>query len=329
MTLDLHDFIRNKMRMTHIYQPVMIKVLLENSGEATVDQIAASILSYDQSQLEYYGLRTKNMVGRVLTKNSVVEPIKNGQKIIGYKLITDDLKEAQTASLVSLCEEHIDGYINKRGDSLWQHRASESGYISGSSRYNVLKRAKYRCELCGAHEEQIALHVDHIVPRSKGGSDDLSNLQALCMTCNTNKRAEDDADFRGIADSYGDRRTGCLFCDDCAGRMIAENELCYAIRDGFPVTENHTLIIPKRHVADYFDLYQPELNAIHQMISKQRQDILETDETVLGFNVGVNSGLVAGQTIFHAHIHLIPRREGDVVDPRGGVRGVIPNKQGY
>ena len=114
MTLDLHDFIRNKMRMTHIYQPVMIKVLLENSGEATVDQIAASILSYDQSQLEYYGLRTKNMVGRVLTKNSVVEPIKNGQKIIGYKLITDDLTEAQTASLVSLCEEHIDGYINKR-----------------------------------------------------------------------------------------------------------------------------------------------------------------------------------------------------------------------
>ena len=114
MTLDLHDFIRNKMRMTHIYQPVMIKVLLENSGEATVEQIAASILSYDQSQLEYYGLRTKNMVGRVLTNNSVVQPIKSGQKITGYKLNTDGLTEAQTASLVCLCEEHIDGYINKR-----------------------------------------------------------------------------------------------------------------------------------------------------------------------------------------------------------------------
>ena len=125
MTLDLYDFICNKMRMTHIYQPVMIKVMLENGGKATVDQIAASILSYDQSQLEYYGLRTKNMVGRVLTKNSVVEPIKSGQKITGYKLTTDDLTEAQTASLVRLCEERIDGYINKRGNSLWQHRASE------------------------------------------------------------------------------------------------------------------------------------------------------------------------------------------------------------
>ena len=80
---------------------------------------------------------------------------------------------------------------------------------------------------------------------------------------------------------------------------------------------------------DYYDLYQPELNAIHQLITEQRQAILNADSTVLGFNVGVNSGSVAGQTIFHAHIHLMPRREGDVVDPRGGVRGVIPSKQSY
>ena len=329
MTIDLQDFINNKMRMSHIYQPVMLKVLLKSDGEATVDQIASSLLSYDQSQAEYYALRTKNMVGKVLANNGVVEPIKSGRKITGYKLLVDTLTEAQTASLINLCDKYITDYINKRGDALWQHRASESGYISGSSRYNVLKRAKYRCELCGAHEEQIALHVDHIVPRSKGGSDDLSNLQALCMTCNTNKRAEDDADFRGIAESYDNRLDDCLFCDGCVERVIAENELCYAIRDGFPVTEHHTLIIPKRHVADYFGLYQPELNAIHRMIAEQRATILEADSTVLGFNIGINSGAVAGQTIFHAHIHLIPRREGDVVDPRGGVRGVIPSMQGY
>ena len=120
----------------------------------------------------------------------------------------------------------------------------------------------------------------------------------------------------------------CIFCAMECNRIIAENELCYAIRDGFPVTEHHTLIIPKSHVADYFDLYQPELNAIHQMIAEQRKVILEADSSVLGFNVGVNSGAVAGQTIFHAHIHLIPRREGDVAEPRG-LRGVIPSKQGY
>ena len=317
------------MQMSHIYQPVMLKVLLENSGEASVDQIASALLTYDQSQVEYYGKRTKQMVGKVLTKNGVVEPIRSGRATKGYRLNSEALTEAQRASLIAECDKSISDYLDKRGDRIWQHRASESGYVSGSTRYNVLKRAKYRCELCGAHETQVALHVDHIMPRSKGGPDDLSNFQALCQTCNTNKRAEDDTDFRGILDSYSDRDADCVFCNNCAGRIIAENELCFAIRDGFPVTDLHTLIIPKRHVADYFDLYQPELNAIHDLLSRQRQSIMHEDKTVTGFNVGINAGKSAGQTVFHVHIHLIPRRNGDVEEPRGGIRGVIPRKQSY
>ena len=317
------------MQMSHIYQPVMLKVLLENSGEASVDQIASALLTYDQSQVEYYGKRTKQMVGKVLTKNGVVEPIRSGRATKGYRLNSEALTEAQRASLIAECDKSISDYLDKRGDRIWQHRASESGYVSGSTRYNVLKRAKYRCELCGAHETQVALHVDHIMPRSKGGPDDLSNFQALCQTCNTNKRAEDDTDFRGILDSYSDRDADCVFCNNCAGRIIAENELCFAIRDGFPVTDLHTLIIPKRHVADYFDLYQPELNAIHDLLSRQRQSIMHEDKTVTGFNVGINAGKSAGQTVFHVHIHLIPRRNGDVEEPRGGVRGVIPRNQSY
>jgi diadenosine tetraphosphate (Ap4A) HIT family hydrolase/DNA-binding transcriptional ArsR family regulator len=307
----------------------MLKVLLENSGEASVDQIASALLTYDQSQVEYYGKRTKQMVGKVLTKNGVVEPIRSGRATKGYRLNSEALTEAQRASLIAKCDKSISDYLDKRGDRIWQHRASESGYVSGSTRHNVLKRAKYRCELCGAHETQVALHVDHIMPRSKGGPDDLSNFQALCQTCNTNKRAEDDTDFRGILDSYSDRDADCVFCNNCAGRIIAENELCFAIRDGFPVTDLHTLIIPKRHVADYFDLYQPELNAIHDLLSRQRQSIMHEDKTVTGFNVGINAGKSAGQTVFHVHIHLIPRRNGDVEEPRGGIRGVIPRKQSY
>ena len=329
MPLDLEDFILNQMKMSHIYQPAMLKVLLENKGTATLEQVASHLLSYDQSQVEYYGVRTKVMVGKVLTSNGVVEPIKEGRKIVGYRLTSDSLTEAQRASLVHLCQDKINNFIKGRGAVIWDHRGPDSGYVSGSIRYEVLKRAKYRCELCGAHERQAALHVDHIIPRSKGGADALSNFQCLCITCNTNKRDTDGTDFRGVVESYNDRSDDCLFCNDCADRVIAENELCFAIRDGFPVTELHTLIIPKRHVADYFDLYQPELNAIHQLITEQRQAILNADATVLGFNVGVNSGSVAGQTICHAHTHLIPRRDGDVVDPRGGVRGVIPSKQSY
>ena len=77
------------------------------------------------------------------------------------------------------------------------------------------------------------------------------------------------------------------------------------------------------------DLHQPEGNAIEAMLHEQRQSILEQDSTVTGFNVGINAGASAGQTVFHLHLHLIPRRDGDVVDPRGGVRGVIPSKQIY
>ena len=82
-------------------------------------------------------------------------------------------------------------------------------------------------------------------------------------------------------------------------------------------------------MSDYFDLHQPERNAIEEMLHAQRQSILEQDNTVTGFNVGINAGASAGQTVFHVHVHLIPRRDGDVVDPRGGVRGVIPSKQRY
>lgn len=125
------------------------------------------------------------------------------------------------------------------------------------------------------------------------------------------------------------KSNACVFCNLGAGRILAENELCFAIRDGYPVTEGHTLVIPKRHVADYFDLYQPERNAIEQMLHKQREQLLSDDSSITGFNVGANSGASAGQTVFHVHMHLIPRRIGDVDNPRGGVRGVIPSKQQY
>ena len=121
----------------------------------------------------------------------------------------------------------------------------------------------------------------------------------------------------------------CLFCDIPPERVITENEHAYAIRDGFPVTEGHSLIIPKRHVEDYFGLTEDELLACDSLLRIIRKEALETDVSIEGFNIGMNSGLVAGQTIFHCHIHLIPRREGDVENPRGGVRHVIPGKGSY
>jgi diadenosine tetraphosphate (Ap4A) HIT family hydrolase len=123
--------------------------------------------------------------------------------------------------------------------------------------------------------------------------------------------------------------TNCLFCHKENERIIAENDLAYAVRDGFPVTELHTLIIPKRHVEDYFSLTQEELLACDELMRLLKDEIMDADSSVDGFNIGMNSGESAGQTIFHCHIHLIPRRTGDVENPRGGVRHLIPGKGNY
>ena len=132
-----------------------------------------------------------------------------------------------------------------------------------------------------------------------------------------------------MLENYNNPEEGCLFCEIDKDRIIASNEFCYAIRDGSPVTEHHTIIILHRHVADYFGLYQPELNAVNQMINEVKEGIEEIDSSVTGFNIGMNCGEDAGQSVFHCHIHLIPRRKGDVDDPKGGVRGVIADKLRY
>ncbi len=118
----------------------------------------------------------------------------------------------------------------------------------------------------------------------------------------------------------------CLFCEIPTDRVIASNDLAYAIHDGFPVTPLHTLIIPKRHVETYFDLTEAEILACNRLLSGRREEILKSDPAVEAFNIGMNAGDIAGQTIFHCHIHLIPRRKGDVENPRGGIRHLIPGK---
>ena len=121
----------------------------------------------------------------------------------------------------------------------------------------------------------------------------------------------------------------CIFCNIETSDYLYEDDLVFVVDDRNAVTPGHKLLIPKRHVADYFDLTQEEISAINDAAQRQRKQLLESDPTITGFNFGTNCGEAAGQTIFHAHVHLIPRRDGDVENPRGGVRGVIPGKQGY
>ena len=126
-----------------------------------------------------------------------------------------------------------------------------------------------------------------------------------------------------------DPNNPCLFCNAKESGYIHENDLAYVSYDSYPVTENHCLIIPKRHIKDYFDLTNDELIACNELIKIVKKEITNKDSSVKGFNLGTNIGKVSGQSILHCHFHLIPRREGDVDNPQGGVRSVIPNKQHY
>lgn len=120
----------------------------------------------------------------------------------------------------------------------------------------------------------------------------------------------------------------CPFCNLKESDALLSSELAVAFFDGYPVNPGHVLVIPRRHEANFFDLTEEERIDIFRLVDKVRELIAER-YTPDGFNVGVNVGAAAGQTIFHAHVHLIPRYKGDVPQPRGGVRGVIPEKQQY
>ena len=124
----------------------------------------------------------------------------------------------------------------------------------------------------------------------------------------------------------------CPFCEliaeDSHSRIVQENEHAVAIRDAFPVSPGHTLIIPKRHEESFFALSSAEQQSVMELLNSQHQR-LQAEYQFTDCNVGINDGSSAGQTVLHCHLHLIPRARGDVEDPRGGVRWIIPSKADY
>lgn len=125
-----------------------------------------------------------------------------------------------------------------------------------------------------------------------------------------------------------EKRERCPFCNIDEDRALVQNDRAMAIRDGFPVNPGHALILPKRHVADWFDLSREEQNAILDLMDQVKAE-LDREIQPDGYNIGFNVGEAAGQTVMHLHVHVIPRMEGDVDDPRGGVRLVIPERGNY
>jgi hypothetical protein len=142
---DLVQFLERDMRMSHVYQPVMLRLLLGRNGRASVQDVARALLNEDRSQLEYYSEITKNMVGRVLANRAVVKREGGDYELLGY----DRLTAEQVQELKTICDRKLAEYIARRGEAIWEHRRRSAGYVSGTLRYEVLKNAKFRCELYG------------------------------------------------------------------------------------------------------------------------------------------------------------------------------------
>jgi diadenosine tetraphosphate (Ap4A) HIT family hydrolase len=321
---DLKEFISNKqrMKMQHIYQPLLIKTLIECGGTATIRQLAQCFLAQDESQLRYYEDKIKKMPLKVLLNHGIVSK--------DYSLVslsTKNLTLEQKAELKMLCEKRMQEYIIDKGLDVWNYSLLDDP-VPGSLRYRVLKESGGRCALCGATKNERPLDIDHIKPRSKKGKTSIENLQVLCSACNRAKGNRDQTDLRKLVGS--DSIDDCPFCESkVRTRVVDELDTVVAIRDDYPVAPGHMLVVPKRHTADYFSMTMTEKDDCSKLLAILKRKIIEGDPSVSGFNVGMNCGETAGQTIFHAHVHLIPRRPGDCTNPRGGVRGVIPDKMHY
>jgi ATP adenylyltransferase len=200
---ELKDFLTKQMRMSHIYQPLLIKNLLESGGLATVRQLAVNFAAQDESQVLFYEKRLKEMPIRVLSSHGVIE--KQGELVT---LKIDKLSLQQRAELEQICFDKIQKYIASKGLAIWDYRLLDDNPIPDSLRYRVLMEAKGRCALCGATRDETVLDVDHIIPRNKGGKTVYENLQVLCAKCNRSKQDKDDTDFRNLIAVASE---GCIF----------------------------------------------------------------------------------------------------------------------
>ena len=187
---ELVDFIEHRMRMSHIYQPLLIRTLVDAGGTATLRQVAMAFLDRDESQIRYYEDRIKKMPLPVLKRHGIVD--RKGDLI---SLSVQSLSYQERAEIMAICEPELGAFLKQRGLGTWDYRLLETDPVPSDIRYQVLAAYNGRCALCGATSKERRIEVDHVNPRSKGGSNDISNPQALCDECNRGKSNRDDRRF--------------------------------------------------------------------------------------------------------------------------------------
>lgn len=294
-------FLDQQMSMSHIYQPVMLKTLLAGNGVASRREIAAAFLAEDQSQLEYYDEIVKRYPTQTLKRHGIIDH-ERGRYRLRDPYSPVDVEER--AALIAICDAKLADFVERRQQMVWKHRSQNFDPVPGSIRWRVLRRAMGRCEACGISAAERALHVDHVIPRSWGGSNDVSNFQALCSTCNVQKLNGDATDFRAAAEALAHRSAECPLCDPPATELVGGNAL--AVATAVAGRTGHFHIAPRRHGAGYFMLFQPELNAMRAL-----ELALADRASSLGLDVRTASLSIAAQGVGeHCVMHYQFERAG-------------------
>lgn len=315
--MNLKEYLTSKMKMSGLYQPVIIKHLILGSGTASLESIAKELTTLDQAAVDDYVRKLKIHPKSVLAKHGIAEIEKDS-----YKLTMElgDSKE----NLINYCNEKIATYLEERGIE----PGKPAGW--GAKRVKLISETPY-CKLCGARPSDgvSGLDIDHIVPVSNGGSDEESNLQVLCAKCNRAKGNHLIVSADSTHAKHLNHDSDCVFCTLKPDRIKYQDSYLIVIEDGYPVSKGHTLIIPLRHIPTALDLHDIEAVKVFRKCNEICESLQKDDPSIVGFNLGYNVGRGAGQTIDHCHFHIIPRRIGDVEDPTGGIRNVIPGKGVY
>ncbi len=273
----LHHFIKYKMSMTHVYQPIMIRTLLESEDcKATREAIARQFLGMDESQLNYYKAITARWPHKTLKGHGIVEYERRGQV---YTLLLDGATAGQKERLTELCDRRLHEFID-RDPAIRRLREHDRRSRSGSLRYDVLAKSRGFCAACGVSSAEALLHVDHIIPISWNGKDQMDNMQALCYKCNTQKRDRDDTDFLLWRKRLQFRKPGCAMCSNEAHAL--GNDLAYCVLGG---AGDPSMVVPRRHALSFMDLIPAERHLCIALADRAVRCLKEQHGRVADFDV--------------------------------------------
>lgn len=289
---DLYDFIHNKMSMTHVYQPIMLKALIESKDNtATVTDIARKFLNEDVTQLRYYEKIVKRWPHDTLVRRRKV--VQYDKKSKSYSMDLKDMTDEQKQRLKEICDLRLDEFIDK-DPQIRKLRELDAKSISGSLRYDILSKCGGVCVACGRSAGSVLIDIDHIIPVSLGGKTIPENLQALCYQCNREKRNRDELDFIKNRKRLQFRHHQCNLCS--RKDIIHENELVCAVGADSP------LIMPKRHVGSFGELMPSERQLSMDLLDIVMNQMREKRD-VSGFDITGSDSPKNG----HYHINIIPK----------------------